>query len=307
MSSILINKMVIILLPVIIGYICCKKGFFHHHSNVAFSKFITEVTVPCLTFYSIVTKNGAGSKTEALNVLLYSFIMLAILCILAMIIPKIFNPKFNELGIYRYIVVFNNNTFMGFPIIEAMYGEKGIFYVAMFSVINNILIYTIGIVFIKQSSKIKSKFSFKTFLNTGNIVIVISIILYFLDFKSPKTLTETTTMLGNITTPLSMVVLGISLALMHDLSKLYKNYKLYIMSFIRMVIIPLSLLILFSFFRGMSAEIRNTLVVLSAMPGATMTITFANQYEGNVDLASSYVLLSSILSIIFVPIVGHFL
>ncbi len=302
--NVLIQKMIMLCIPIAIGYICRKKDIFHERANIAFSKLMTEVTMPCLIFYSIACQEAIGSKLYSLNILAIGSICFIILILAATFTDKLYGAKKEEKGIIKFITVFNNCTFMGLPILNAVLGNIGTFYIAIFNIVNNIMVFTIGLYYIGLSANKMGKFTLKLLINTGNIATILGLIFYYLDIKPFIVIQDTTSMIGNMTTPLSMIVLGVSLAEMNVLD-IIKSYKLYIFALIKMIAFPLFIFILLRFTGIADKNLILGFTLISAMPGASVTVTLANQYDANPHLASKYMLLSTIISIITIPTVVY--
>lgn len=108
-------------------------------------------------------------------------------------------------------------------------------------------------------------------------------------------------MLGNITTPLSMIVIGGSL---YDtkINKIFSQYKILVYCFLKMIIFPLLLAIMLTFM-GISGMTRGVAVVLCSMPIAANTVIISKEYKGHVTEASEAVFISTVFLIVSTPII----
>lgn len=300
--NIILQKLVLLFIPIIFGFLCRKVGFFDKQANKYFAKLMTEITVPALLFSSITAEKSANKLPEIMIVLIASLLIFVGFSLLSILTPKVFFAKGREIGIYKFLTVFNNNAFMGFPVLVSILGAKALFYGAIYNIVNNIFAFTIGLYFIGQSAKVKTKFSFKKMINTVNISILVALIIFFVRIPLPDIITSSTKMVGDITTPLSMIILGVSLAEVRFI-ELFTDYKLYIFSVLKMIVFPIIIwFILKRFVTGMDL-LLNSIIIISAMPGAAICVTLATQYEANPQFASKYVLLSTLLSLITIPLV----
>lgn len=298
--EILIKKLLVLLIPIIIGYYCRKINLFHERANIAFSKLMTEVSMPCLIFFSIAAQENVGSKYDSLIILALAFVSLGAFIIVAIFSDKLYGANKDEIGIIKFITVFNNCSFMGLPILVAVLNKVGVFYIAIFNIANSLLVFTIGLYYIGLSAKNMARFSFKMLINSGNIATIIALLLYYLDIKPFSIISETTNMLGSMTTPLSMIVLGVSLSEM-NIKEIITEYKLYIFAIVKMLIMPTLLLFGLKFAGLNNHNLLLGISLISAMPGASITVTLANQYDCNPHLASKYMFISTILSLITIP------
>lgn len=298
--EILIKKLLVLLIPIAMGYYCRRVDVFHDRANIAFSKLMTEVSMPCLIFYSIACQDNVGSKSDSIIILGLAFVSFLLFIIIAFFSDKLYRAKSDEVGIIKFITVFNNCTFMGLPILVAVLDQVGVFYIAIFNIANSLLVFTVGLYYIGLSAKNMAKFSFRLLINSGNIATIISLILYYFDIRPFQILTETTSMVGNMTTPLSMIVLGVSLADM-NIKEIITEYKLYIFAVIKMLVLPILLIVILKLFGLHDHNLLLGISLISAMPGASITVTLANQYDCNPHLASKYMFLSTIISLLTIP------
>lgn len=302
--TLLIQKMFIIFIPVLIGFYCRKTHLFNDNSNKSFSKLMTEITLPCLIFYSVACQSDKYPKNEFINILGISLLLYAFLILISVISSKLYFANKDEIGIIKFVTVFNNCTFMGLPILSALLGDIAVFYIAIFNIVNSLLVFTIGLYFIGLSASNMQNFSLKLLINSGNIMTIISVILFCLNINPHIILRGASEMIGNMTTPLSMIVLGISL---YDIKvkEFFEDYKLYVFAIIKLIVIPIVIYLFLMFIKIENKNLLIAITVLSGMPGASITVTLANQYDSNPKLASKYVLLSTILSIITLPLLVY--
>ncbi len=222
---------------------------------------------------------------------------------MAFIMPKIVNVKPKYEGLYRFMAMFGNVGFIGYPMLLAILGHEALFIGSVFNIPYNLLLYTVGIYFITLDSDRarKLKLTYKQFINPGLMATVIGLLLFFLNIQFPKIIVDGTTMLGNITTPLSMIVIGGSL---YDtkINKIFSQYKILVYCFLKMIIFPLLLAIMLTFM-GISGMTRGVAVVLCSMPIAANTVIISKEYKGHVTEASEAVFISTVFLIVSTPII----
>jgi predicted permease len=219
------------------------------------------------------------------------------------LIPGIFGlADKHEKGIYQFMVMFQNSGFIGIPVLATIFGEEAIFFGAIYIIPYRVLIMTLGVKM--MDSRIR-KFNYKELLNPGMAATVIGLFLFFTQIKLTDFINQPLEIVGGLTTPLAMLFIGAS---MIDLKfeKIFVNKRMYIISFIRLLAIPIILLIVIKGF--VTNEIaRGVPVIIHAMPVATLCTIFAKEYDNNVDLASSGVFMTTLLSMVTIPIVATLL
>lgn len=298
----LLQQMVVLFILMGVGYFCYRKNIITDEVSRKISAIVVNIANPAL----ILTGCMGEEKVQGSELLLTVGIMLAMyaaLLILAEVLPRLLRVKKKSLGTYKAMTVFSNIGFMGFPVIAALYGNGALLYAALFMIPYNVLIYTYGIsaITIEEEGKEKS-FSLGRIFNIGVIACILAIAIYFAGIPVPGFLKTTITHLSNLTAPLSMMVIGASLATI-DLKKLFTDGKLILFSVIKLIIIPvIGVLIIRRFVDN--TVICGVCMVMLATPVGSMTAMLAQQYEGDYEMASKGVALTTVLSVATMPLVA---
>lgn len=204
----------------------------------------------------------------------------------------------NERKVLSYVTVFSNCGFMGLPVAESVFGKIGVMYASIYVVIFQVFIWTYGVaLFSGEASKGQLK---KALLNPGTISVLIGLVLWFLPFELPRALNDSITSMSNLTTPLSMVVVGATLADV-PLKGLFKGKELWIGAAMRIAIVPLAVFAAMRLLGAGSLPARIA-AFLTAMPAAAQSVIFAERYEADVELASKMVFVSTVLSVLTIPL-----
>lgn len=298
--NVVIQKLIMLLFIMILGYIAKKKKILTDEYTKGFSILIVNITLPCLLVSSMLSKGNKASTKEILYIIFLGTIIFGSMVLISNLIVKIFKASPSQDGIYRFCTMQNNNIFMGFPIIESLLGASSLFYAAILNIPSSIYMFSLGIFYIKRY-KTKEKLSPYGLINIGIITSITCTILYLSGFTLPLLLQEGFSSVGNMTVPLSMIVLGACLANI-PFKEVITEKKLYLFALIKMVLIPFVFFYLISV-TNLSKDILYTIIITLAMPGPTLCVSLAIEYEADVDLASKYVFLSTVLSLITIPIV----
>ena len=279
-SNIFIQVAVLFII-ILVGYFVRKFNLLDDHCTINFdSKMIQKILL--LLFTSLIM-----------------YIVSIIIAFLLKYILKCNDKK--DLGIYQYIVVFSNVAFMGYPVIEAVLGHEAIFYTAIFNLPFNLFSFTLGIYLLSKGSTSRG-FSIKSLISPATIAIVIGLFLFVTGLRLPQFINEPLEMLGSITTPISMIIIGSLLANSSALD-CFVNKKLYIVTFIRLLVLPV---IVYFILKGWINDkmILAIPVVISSMPSAANTAIMANQYDSNITLASQCVFFTTLFSVISIPFIS---
>lgn len=297
----LLQQMIVLFILMGIGYFCYKKGIITDEVSKKLSAIVVNIANPAL----ILTGCMGENKVQGRELLLTVGIMLAmytVLLILAELLPRLLKVPQKSLGTYKAMTVFSNIGFMGFPVISALYGNGALLYAALFMIPYNILIYTYGVsaITVKKETDEKGS-SLGRIFNIGVAACILTIVIYLAGLPVPGFLKTTVTHLSNLTAPLSMMVIGASLATI-DLKKLFTDGRLILFSVIKLIIIPvIGMLIVRQFVDNV--VICGVCMVMLATPVGSMTAMLAQQYDGDYEMASKGVALTTILSVATMPLV----
>lgn len=310
MSSIVIWQMVIIFALIGIGMAAFKKGKITRDSSKDISWLVVNVTNPMTILIAAIEdeeKVGAGTLGVAFMAFLGVY---ALLGLVGYFLPIILGVKKRERYSYRYMSVFANVIFIGLPFCTAVLGISSLIYVSICALVFNILAYTIGIAGMKKigsqqnPDKVSEEkgFSFKSIFNAGVVFSLLTIVVYIMDVPVPQVARDILTYIGRSTTFLSMLVLGVSVAQV-SFKDIFGDKRLYAFTFVRQIAVPVILYFLLKPLIGGNVLMLRTIVILAAMPCANIPLMMANQYDVEDRTISGGIILTTILSIITIPIV----
>lgn len=298
----LFGKMLVLFLYMMIGYCCYKKGFFDQKISKALSFTVLNFAGPALVISGTVNRKGNIPPGDLLLTVLIAIFLYVGLFLLALVTPYLLGIQKDKRGIYRLMTIFSNIGFMGFPVVQAMFGDEALLHVAIYQIPYNLLIYTYGIYELTRERSEKTGFQWKLMINIGVIASLVAIALYALGLKTPVFFNETMAGLGNLTAPLSMMVIGIALAQI-PLGSLFTDMRLLVFTLLKLLVFPVLGMLLLRQFTD-NAMILGVAMVMMATPVGSMTAMMAEQYDADTELTSRGVALSTLLSVVTIPIVG---
>lgn len=302
----LLQQMIVLFILMGVGFLCYKTGMITDEVSKKLSAIVVNIANPAL----VLTGCMGEGKIEGRELLLTAGLVAAVyiaLVILAMLLPALLRVEKKSRGTYQAMTIFSNIGFMGFPVVSALYGSSAVLYASLFTIPYNILIYTFGVSAMAAGEKSdwKESFSFKRIFNVGVIACIITIFVYLLQIPVPEFLKLTVTHLSNLTAPLSMMVIGSSLATI-NIRKLFTDGRLLLFSALKLLVIPILGMMLISQFVN-DDIICGVCMVMLATPVGSMTAMLAQQYEGDYEMASKGVALTTILSVVTMPVVSMIL
>lgn len=296
-----LDQSIILFLLIIIGYTTRKRNIVTDELIKGFSEFVLKITMP---MFIIISMDKEFSKDKIVFSGLILFISI-FTYLFKIFLSKIFINNTDVLdiqkGVYRALIIFSNAGFMGFPIAYAIYGDDGIFYAAMLNIAYNVLIWTYGVKLLNtEEANLEGGFK-KLISNPGIFSVIIGLVIFLTPLTLPKLIFEPMNMIASMTTPLAMIVVGGILG-GTKMGSAFKNKKLIMASFIRLLFIPLFLLAILLPF-NLPKIVLGITVIIDAMPCAANVAIFARKYEADYSLASQGVFLSTLMNVITTPFV----
>ena len=299
---VLLQQMVVLFIIMIIGFLCQKKGMLNEEANKRISGLVVNVANPALVLSASINKENVIEGMELLASSLLAIGMFGVLILIARFLPVILKIDKQNHGTYKAMTVFSNIGFMGFPVISAVYGSEALLYASVFLLPFNILIYTYGVNVMQQNGTNKQPFQWKKIINTGVIACIISLFIYLTRLPIPQFAEDVITSLSNLTAPLSMMLIGASMTKIKG-RDLLSDHKLLIFSVIKMILIPVCGMLLIMQF-DINPLFKGVCLIMLATPVGSMTAMLAQQYDGDYELASKGVALTTVLSVVTIPLLS---
>ena len=297
-----ISSVLIFILLAVPGYVSRKYKFVSTTQIDGFAFILVNILWPAMIIDSMTSVTISkslihmGIYTAVISTIVYTMSL-----IIAMAYVKIRKLP-NALGaIFIFAIAFNNTGFIGMPFIKEVLGNEALFIASIIELVNDIFIFSIGLMLFQSSFSNKRKINMKSFLSPGFISVIVGLLIFSLHIHIPSLITKPIGYLSNATTAMAMFLVGAQLG-ETSLKELYKERKAYEINFFRLLIIPL-LLFVFLFFTSKQWTLANSVLVLMfATPVATCTAIFARQYKCDYHFATKCVMLSTFYSAITLPI-----
>lgn len=284
-------------LIILVGYICGKAKILKENAIKGLTDLVLYVATPAAILQSFTSEARTAEKT--LN-LFYVFIFSVLIHVITIIFVKLVvrNKDAATNKILRFSIIFSNCGYMSFPLQKAILGDIGVFYGAVFVAVFNITVWSYGALLVSGDKKCLSPK--KILLNPTIISVVLSVLLYLLQIKLPEFLSSAVTHLGNLNTPLPMIIIGYNLSTF-GVIKAFTDKRIYSPTVLRLVFVPalsLGLMVIC----GISGIPLIACIVAASAPTAAVTVMFATKYDLNSELAVKMVSFSTLCSIITMPL-----
>ena len=298
--NVIINQLIILFVIMFIGFIVNKCGILNAESNRYVSKLLLTVGVPGLLINSVADGNPFENNYDIFGVLFVCILINVFIVFVAWVLDKIFHFK-DKAGVYKFMTIFPNAGFIGFPVINAIFGPTALIYATAFQLPHNVLCYTYGMYL--MSNGFDKKEALKSMINPCIVSAILACIICIFDIHLPSIVSDCCGYLGSITTPLGMVIIGSSLASSNVSFKQF-DLKMTLFILLKMFIVPVACFFFLSLISDNQVLI-SVLTIIMGLPCATNTVVFATINNKNVDLASKSVFLTTMLCIISIPILCY--
>lgn len=298
---IVLDQVLILFIILIVGAVAGKTGIITDNAPKKLSELLLYVTSPMLVLGSFFFEYSAEKMKNGLLVLLLGSAFFLLTIFVSGIIYKKYDSKVKP--ILRFTAVFSNCGFMGLPMMKALFEDEGVFLGSFYVVAFNLFLWTFGLA---MFSGLKGKEAMwkslkKALLSPALISVYVGIIIFVLQIPVPDVIKKAVNYVGDMTLPLSMLIIG-ALISTAKISVVLKDIKVYYASAVRLIILPLLAYGIFSII-GIPKIVMAVVVTAVAMPIAANTTIFAEMFDKDSIFASKAVALSTILSIITAPLI----
>lgn len=294
-----LEVMVMLFTMVILGYAACKLGYMGDKFDKKLSSIVVDITCPLLVLSSVMG-DEMPDRSLILPLVGVGFLTYIILLVFGFWVPRFISKNHDDQGMIGFSLMFANVGFIGYPIVASIFGPKAVFYAALLNVPNTFFIFTAGVMLVKGEYSIR-QFNPKVLLSPALIGAFIAALLVAFGVHTPEMIARPVTMVGNITVPAALMIIGSSMARL-PLREIIGSGKVYATSFLRLVIVPLSV---YFFFRlcGVNTLINNINTVVIAMPVASFGTMFCLKYGRNPSLMTEATFITTLFSIITIPLI----
>ena len=295
-------KLVTIFIYILVGFAAARKKVFNETFTSGLSSFLMTVPVPCLILSSFQVDYTPEKMRLGIVVFTVSMVIIAAGIGIGYLSARLLRVPHEDTAVWVYATAFPNHVFMGWPVMAAIFGQEAIFYAAIANLAFSAYAYTFGIwIFQRYGEDRGAKRSLRgTLITPINIALVIAIILFVTGWRLPDSVQGAIDGFGGATTPLAMFYVGTILGA-NPLKEVFGDRRAYRMSILRLVIVPLLVLFLARPFVSDPVAF-GTLVIGNAMPVAAYCAIYAGAYKNNVQLASRFVSVTSILCLLTLPV-----
>ena len=299
-----ISGILVILGMILVGFVIGEKGWFDDKSRGLLAKLVTQVALPCYMLYTITQRFTAADLLIMLPALRFPALSMVILLGIATGVARIFAVRQDRRGLFISMFFNSNTIFVGLPINQALFGDASIPYVLIYYMCNTTFFWTLGTYLIQRDGEGEAQFDLKTSLkkvfSPPLMGFLLGLVMVMLQIKLPAFLASDLQYLGNLTTPLSMIFIGLSVS--HVGVKqlvLGKDQLLILLG--RFLVAPL-LMATIVYWVPLPSLMKQVFIIQSAMPVMTNAPVVARLYGADSDYAAVMVTETTLATMVVIPI-----
>lgn len=305
MTATVTKSIVSLFLIIFVGVYANKKNIITPEINRSLINILLEVILPLMIIGSFMTSyddNIAGNLRTAFY---YSFVTYIVLIFISTILAL--PIKGDKKRVFYFANIFTNTGFIGIPILSVLYQSEGIIYGSIFNLFLNIFVWTYGVFIFRGSSRNKGLiYDTKEILKKPPILaVVFGILIMLTKIQVPEVIVSSIKSIGNMTGPLSMIVVG-GIFTRSEIFKNIRDWTIYYGLLIKLIIIP-------AIFYGISlviddsSTLAKSIIIMVALPTGALTSIFAYKYNLGEEYAAAILLMTTLFSIVTLPLLVGFL
>lgn len=320
-----LSQMAVLIIIAAVGFLAAKLNYLDKYTNQKMTKLLLNITLPCMIVASVhgLSANDAGAIVGP--AFLMAGAQFFLLLLTGRLLALLFRAPKDERAIWQFMTVCTNNGFIGLPVIAAILGSASIIISSIYIMIIALFIYSVGFAILAnnrdriaakareaqgralEDPADKKKFSipWRSMINPSMVACVIALVLFFTGWQVPDLLQETMSLLGGITAPIAMLVVGVIMA-GTQLKSVVTEVRLYPYILIRQLVLPALFYLGFTAL-GVSPLLSGVFALMFAMPVGSMAPTFVEEFDGNATLTAKATVLTTLGAFVAIPLLVVFM
>lgn len=296
----MVEVMVTLAAIVAVGFVAGRIGYLGEEFDKRLSTLVINITCPCLILSSAMT-GELPDRQFILPLLLISVVTYALLTGIAFLLPRYLTKKKDDEGAVGFALLFGNVGFMGYPVVDSIFGHEAVFYAAVLNVVNTFAVFTVGTMLITGKSDVEGKrFEKKVLYSTPMLAAYVTMLIVALRIDDiPTAISMPLTMIGNITVPAALMIIGSSMSQL-SFRTMLGNGTVYATTAFRLLILPVGIYYLCRAL-GFSEFVVNINTVVIAMPVATYGTILCLKYGKDTTMITEVTFITTLLSMITIP------
>lgn len=297
LALVTLEQVSILFILILVGFICGKTGVVTAEGKKVLSNLLVTIIMPAMVLNSYMSE----FDPEVLSNLLLAFGLSTIAILLAMSVSFLLTVKMKSKNrtVIRFACSYSNAAYMGFPLIQALFGAEGMLYASAFVTMFNVIVWSAG--YAMMSGEVQPKQVLKSVgKNPVTYAVILGLLLYLGRIPVPEVIKEPLSLVGSMTTPLSMIIIGVMIA-GSEIKSILGNGQVWFTVVLRLVVIPAITFGLF-YLLGVGGMVGSVILIQAACPTAATTSVLAIQFNHDETIGAGTVVLSTVCSIVTLTI-----
>ena len=285
---------------VAVGFVAGKLGYLGGDFDRQLSRLVINITCPALILSSAMT-GELPDRRYILPLLLISTLTYLLLTGVGFLLPRYLTNDRNTQGPVGFALIFGNVGFMGYPVVASIFGHEAVFYAAVLNVINTFAVFTVGTILITGANTDRKRFEKKVLYSTPMLAAYLTMGIVALRIDNiPEAISQPLTMLGNITVPAALLIIGSSMSQL-SLRTMLGNRTVYATTLLRLAILPVGIHFLMKLL-GFDPFVDNINTLVIAMPVATYGTILCLKYGKDTTMITEVTFVTTLASVVTIPI-----
>lgn len=299
MQVIILQKIIMIFIILFIGLICSWTKIIDKHTRDKLSMLVANVINPALIFVSFQMEYDKQLAVSMVQVALLAFLGFGVAIVAARLLIR--EKEGYDHRVELFSGIYTNCGHVGLPLVMSILGTEGVICATVYMAVFNLFLWTHAIHIMNPNER----GSIRNFLTPSIGAIVAGLFCFFMNFRIPEILYESLEYVGNMNTPMAMLVAGSIVSQIHP-RRLLANKRLYLVAAVRLLVIPLCYILIVRLF-PISDTIKVAAAILTACPTAAFGIIFSVRYRRDEEYAVELFALTTLLSLLTIPLCMTFI
>lgn len=298
---VIINQIVQLFLVIGLGFFLRRHGSIDDVFYDRLSKFVLNVTMPLMIVGSVL-KSGTAVSLDTASVVCSCAILIVLLPAAAWVLTMMLPVKKEKRGLYIFMIMYPNVGFMGFPLMKSIFGDSSVLGTAVINMCFNVSLFTLGRMVMSGGKMKKGSFRISILLSPGIVASLVAVVCYLMKLPCPAVVTDSINLVGSMTTPLAMLLIGVILAKI-PVKDILGDMRVWLFSVLIQLLIPAAL---YPVMKLTIADelIRGITLIIAAMPVANSAVLFASEYQKDDVFAAKTIFVSTVISIVTIPLLA---
>lgn len=294
-----------------IGFFARKKRIVEEKFSASLASFIFNFVFPCVVINAMQIKYEPSQVLNSGLLIGVSIFTMALMLGLGLLVNMFVNKKDDMSRILLVTLMFTNFTYMAFPIMESLYGEKGSFYIAIYTIPVRVLFYVVTplIFTVGKNSAVRlsagqiGRDALRAILSPPVLAVPVGLVIYLFGITLPGPIDAVIASLAKVATPMGMVLCGVTLAAI-PLSRIWKEQRIIIIAILRLIAAPaiaIGIYYVLSGFVHIDPLVAKVSILYCALPAAATTTVMAIKSQSDATRAAQCVFVTTIFSVLTLP------